>query len=350
MSPAELPVPDHFQPQAVGELWRVPYAERAAAAADWARRWRIPPAAEDRFRICLLAIDVQNTFCLPGFELYVGGRSGTGAVDDNRRLCEFIYRNLGALTTIVPTLDTHRPLQIFHAIFLVDREGRHPEPFTVVTRGEIEAGDWRPDPRVCAALGIAPEACQDHLERYAATLDASGKYDLTVWPYHAMLGGIGHALVPAVEEAIFFHAIARCAQPGFEIKGQLPLTENYSVLGPEVVSGPGGETIAGRNEALLERLLAHDAVVVAGQARSHCVAWTVSDLLEAITERDPRLASKVYLLDDCSSPVVVPGAVDYTEQAERAFARFAAAGMNLVRSVEPLAGWPGMPPAAGSPG
>ena len=33
----------------------------------------------------------------------------------------------------------------------------------------------------------------------------SGKYELTVWPFHALLGGIGHALVSAVEEAIFFH-------------------------------------------------------------------------------------------------------------------------------------------------
>ena len=38
--------------------------------------------------------DVQNTFCLPDFELFVSGRSGTGAVDDNRRLCEFIYRHI----------------------------------------------------------------------------------------------------------------------------------------------------------------------------------------------------------------------------------------------------------------
>lgn len=47
--------------------------------------------------MCLLLIDVQNTFCIPSFELFVGGQSGTGAVEDNRRLCEFIYRNLELL-------------------------------------------------------------------------------------------------------------------------------------------------------------------------------------------------------------------------------------------------------------
>ena len=32
---------------------------------------------------------------------------------------------------------------------------------------------------------------------------------------------------------------------------------------------------------------------------------------------------KVYLLEDCTSPVVVPGVVDYTEQADAAFRHFA---------------------------
>ena len=64
-----------------------------------------------------MLIDVQNTFCIPDFELYVGGRSGRGAVEDNTRLCEFIYRNLGNITHITATMDTHMTMQVFHAIF-----------------------------------------------------------------------------------------------------------------------------------------------------------------------------------------------------------------------------------------
>ena len=109
----QLPVPEHFAPERVGEVWRVPYQDRAREAEAWAARHAIRPASEDRFRIALVAVDVQNTFCVPGFELYVGGRSGTGAVEDNRRLCEFLYRNLASITAIAPTLDTHEAIQIF---------------------------------------------------------------------------------------------------------------------------------------------------------------------------------------------------------------------------------------------
>jgi nicotinamidase-related amidase len=80
-------------------------------------------------------------------------------------------------------------------------------------------------------------------------------------------------------------------------------------------------------------------VIIAGQAKSHCVAWTVEDLLTEIQKRDANLAQKIYLLEDCTSPVVVPGIVDYTRQAETAFKRFAEAGMNRVKSTEILSGW-----------
>jgi len=317
-----VPLPPHFQPERVAEVWRVDYEGRARDAEAWARRHGVRPAAEDRFRICLVAVDIQNTFCTPGFELFV-----PGAVEDSRRLCEFVYRNLAVLTEIVPTLDTHQALQIFHAAFLVDEDGNRPAPYTLVSAEDVESGRWHIDPDT----GIDP----DYLRRYTRELEAGGRYRLTVWPYHAMLGGIGHALVSAVEEAFFFHAIARRARPEFEIKGFNPLTEHYSVLGPEVM----GE----KNEALIGRLLiAFDAVVFAGQAKSHCVAWTIDDLLGHPAAEEQDLARRMYLLEDCTSPVVVPGAVDYTDEADAAVERFREAGMHVVRSTDPIETWPGL--------
>src|SRR5262245_27200447 len=107
-----LPLPDHFarllaDPAGIAAVRRVPYADIAAAGRDWAARHGLPKAATDKTRVALLPIDNQLTFCSPDFELFVAGRSGQGAVDDTRRLCEFIYRNLHVLTAIYPTMDTH---------------------------------------------------------------------------------------------------------------------------------------------------------------------------------------------------------------------------------------------------
>ena len=336
----QLPTPDYFDTKKVSEVWRVPYQERAAEAKEWAEKYSIQPAATDKNRICLLIIDAQNTFCLPEFELFVGGRSGSGAVDDNLRLCEFIYRNLNAITTIAPTMDTHTAMQIFHPIFWINEAGEHPLPAaTSITLEDVQQGIWKVNPAVAHSIAAGNySALQKHVLHYVHKLSEDGKYPLIIWPYHSMLGGIGHALVSAVEEAIFFHSIARNSQALFEIKGGNPLTENYSVLRPEVLDGPDGNSIAQKNASFIDKLLGFDAIIIAGQAKSHCVAWTIDDLLTEILARDLKWAKKVYLLEDCTSPVVVPGVVDFTEQADAAFQRFAAAGMNVVKSTQLILG------------
>jgi nicotinamidase-related amidase len=239
-------------------------------------------------------------------------------------------------------MDTHQVVQIFHAIFLINDRGEHPAPYTLISVEDIEKGVWQFNPQLAASLQIDDAYGQQFLRHYTRQLKDGGKYDLTIWPYHAMLGGIGHALISAVEEAIFFHSIARMSQPDIQGKGDNPFTENYSVLSPEVLTDSSGKGIAEKNAGFIHKLLDFDVVIVAGQAKSHCVVWTIEDLLKEILGSDKKLAEKVYLLEDCTTPVVIPGIIDYTEQANEAFQKFAAAGMHVVRSSDPIVSWPGI--------
>ncbi len=330
-----LPIPNFFQPDRVGEIWRVPYQQRAEAAKNWAQKYQMRSAREDKNRVGLLLIDVQNTFCIPEFELFV-----TGAVEDNIRLCQFIYRNLNLITEIIPTLDTHRALAIFHPLFWLNDAGEYPEPNTIITLKDLENKKWQVNPEIAFNLKYGDlEKIKKYALYYVQKLEEDGKYPLTIWPYHSMLGGIGHALVSAVEEAIFFHNIARNAQAQFEIKGDRILTENYSVLRGEVLEDENGHKIGSKNNTLIEKLLNFDALIIAGQAKSHCVAWTIADLLVEIKAKDPQLTKKIYLLEDCTSPVVVPGIIDFTSAANKLYQDFARSGMNLVKSTESIAPW-----------
>ena len=283
----ELPIPPHFDPERVGEVWRVPYQERAAQAASWARAHGIRPAEEDRLRICLVAVDVQNTFCVPGFELFVGGRSGSGAVDDNRRLCAFLYRNLASITRVIPTMDTHHAMQIFHPVYLVNEARR--------TSRAVHAGLGRG----CRAGGVA-------VQRGRGTQPRPDRRGRAASSCSTMSGGwppAGSSRSPSGPTTPCSAAsatpwcrrwrrrcsstrIARASQPDFQVKGSNPLTEHYSIIGPEVTRGAHGETIAERNKVLVDHLHQYDAVIIAGQAKSHCVAWTIADLLAEVQERD----------------------------------------------------------------
>ena len=334
-----LSLPEFYSPQSPGTVYRVNYAELSAQASAYRSKYGLAPASADKQKNWLLLIDLQNTFCTPGFELFVAGRSGTAAVDDNRRLCEFIYHNLAAITHISATLDTHAAMQIFHPLFFVNAAGEHPDPYTDIHLDDLLKNRWFFNPALAPQFGITPAYGQKMAIHYARSLSKKGKYALTIWPYHAMLGGIGHALVSAVEEALFFHSIARLSQAEFEIKGNKPFTENYSVIGPEVLRGPRGERLGLHNPKFIQQLKNVDRLIISGQAKSHCVAWTVADLLEDIQKTDPTLADKVYLLEDCCSPVVVPGVVDHSAAADLAFAKFASQGIHLVRSVDALETW-----------
>ena len=352
----------------------IEYGKRAAEARKlrlgdaWKKHYKIPitPSGTDTFKIGAMFIDTQGTFCYPlggdvqadgqrHGELYVGGRSGRGAIEDNSRIATWVLKNLPYITKINCTMDTHTAFQVFHETFFICgqsfvanegtpiehkyEEGDHPLPMTFISTQEVLGGRWKLNPEVAWAItgrGNTHMAIQKQLEHYTKELEKQGKYLLCIWPYHAMLGSANHALVTAIEEVVFFHGIARGSQPNFEIKGGNPLTENYSVLRPEVLTKADGSALAQKNVGFIEALLQYDALFIGGQAKSHCVAWTIDDLLTEIKAKDPDLVKKVWLLEDTTSPVVVPGVIDFTDDADKAFARFKDEGMNVVTTDIPL--------------
>lgn len=341
-----LPLPAFYDPRNAARYDHRPDAMRLLAEAEPFRAAHgIKPSASDGKTVHLLLIDVQRDFCFPEGTLYVGGRSGRGALEDNRRTAEFLYRNLSRITEVTTTLDTHFAFQIFFASFWLDQEGKRLAPFRELTSAQIESGQVRPDPAMAKWLcnGNYGWLLQQVLH-YTRELEKAGKYTLYLWPPHCLLGSDGHALAGVIHEARLFHAYVRTAQSLCEVKGGNPLTENYSVLRPEVLTRHDGAPLAQRNTKFLETLLSADAVVIAGQAASHCVKSSIDDLLGEIQAQDPALARKVYLLTDCMSAVAVPDGkggflADFTPQAEAALQRFADAGMHLVKSTDPIDAW-----------
>lgn len=342
-----LPVPTFFNPKNA-EDWN--YGPNQSALLAEAEKWRKQHglAPVKKSRIHLLGIDLQKDFCFPAGTLYVGGQSGRGAIDDNVRFAEFVYRNLGLIDDMTLTLDTHYPYQIFFPSFWLDENGNHPAAHTSISVADVKSGKYHPNPAV--AVWVAGDAnpaqvmtfLENQALHYTEALAAAGKYELYLWPFHCLLASAGHALAGVVDEARLFHAFARGRQSLLEIKGGHPLTENYSVFKPEVTTRYDGKPLTqGVNTELMHKLTAADMLIIAGQAASHCVKSSIDDLLDDVLNRDRSLAEKIYILEDCTSAVVVPGLVDYTPQAQAALKRYEAEGMHVVRSTDPIESWPG---------
>jgi nicotinamidase-related amidase len=345
----DLPVPDFYRTEHAGHWSYRPDSQALLGrAAAWRRRHDLRPSAADHSKIHLLLVDLQKDFCFPEGTLYVGGRSGRGAIDDNDRVARFIYRNLGVISEITCTMDTHVPYQIFSPAFWLDAEDRPPAPHREVTLEDVQSGRVRPNPAVATWLGAGDSRwLQRQVEYYCRELEKAGKYTLYLWPPHCLLGSEGYSLAGVIQEVRLFHAFARLSQAAIEVKGATPLTEYYSVIGPEVLTCFDGTPLAEKNADFVRILFQADAVLIAGQAASHCVKSTIEDLLE---HPGGYPAHKVYLLGDCMSAVAVPDPsrpgeflFDFTPQAEAALERFRAAGMHVVSSTTPMAEWPDFP-------
>lgn len=313
-----LPKPSFYRPKQVREL----YVERASKVAEEAESFRekhqISSASRDSVRIAAFGIDCQVGFCHPSASLFV-----PGAAEDTLRTINWLYTNLDKITELFFSLDTHRVYQIFHAAWWVDSEGNPPPPLTQISYEDVLSERWKPRFR----HKLSREYCR--------LLEERGRYQLTIWPYHTLLGGLSHALVPALMEAAMFHSLVRKTQTNFEMKGQSLLTENYSVLSPEVEQ-INSRKVGRFNQMFFNKLMSYDRIYVFGQAKSHCVLSTLQDMLEQIKVIDKKLLKKVWILEDAMSPVPappldpLPAALDFPRIADEAIERFRSEGMTVV--------------------
>lgn len=268
MSTKRTPLPAFYQPRHAGEWSYRPNEEQLFQAAnDYRAANGIKPSGSDRRRVHLLLIDLQKDFCFPEGTLYVGGRSGRGAIEDNDRIARFIYVHLDVLSEVTVTLDTHFPFQIFSPAFWVDAAGHPLAAHATITTAQIKSGSVRPNPAIASWVSGGSYAwLLEQVTHYTQELEQAGKYTLYLWPPHCLLGGEGHTLAGVIQEARLFHSFVRYAPALAEVKGGSILTENYSVFAPEVITRHDGKgTIGQRNKRFLETLLKSDYVIIAGR-------------------------------------------------------------------------------------
>ena len=227
----------------------------------------------------LLIIDAQNDFCNPKGSLFV-----QGAEEDNKRLSKWILDNKDGISGISVTLDTHQPIDIAHPAFWQDKNGKFPNPFTIISSKDVEDGVWTPRFRPVESL------------KYLKDLEAQGEYPHCIWPEHCIGGSWGNGLDENVLNAIkawtrdgnFYRVV---------VKGNNPYTEHFGAFEAQIPITGKQETQL--NLELIRTLEKYNHVYLAGQAKSHCVANT----LKQVMKYAPELAKKFVILEDCMSNV-----------------------------------------------
>ncbi len=298
------------------DAFRGPYAAHIQEFTEAGRQAGLNLVHEDREKIALVLVDYQHDFVDPSGTLYV-----PGSQDDVARLLAWFYTNAHKITSVYASLDTHLPFQIFYGSWWKDpKTGEHPQPFTPITVDDVNNMRWVPD--------IQP----DWSIKYVHQLQQQAKKDLMIWPYHTMEGSLGHMLVAPISEAIAWHSAARHAQPTYIVKGRTTRTEYYGIFGAEVPDPEDPESSL--NVTLLDAVMKHDRVYIAGEAKSHCVLETERQLVNRFGNQ-PELLKKLHFLRDCTSSVQHPS-FDFDAMAEAELAEMERRGVQMVLSTDPV--------------
>jgi len=234
--------------------------------------------------IQLLAIDCQQDFCNPTIgSLYV-----PGAEQDMINLANMINRLSGKIKAIHSTIDAHRVVDISHPIMHISSDGSSPTPFTTITEEDYEKGTWR----------CKNPQWQAKVKDYIHQLKVKGRYDLTIWPEHCIIGSQGASLQKCISDAFIQWERDNFALVDYQVKGSNYMVEAYGALEAEVVDPSDSSTML--NTSLIKVLAEADELLIAGEALSHCVAITVNQVADNFGEENIK---KFTLLSDCCSSV-----------------------------------------------
>ena len=254
----------------------------------------------------LLVIDAQVDF-------HEGGNLAVpGATADTARLSVLIPKLNPSV--IIASLDSHYVLDIAHPSWWADKSGVHPSPFTMITAADVENGVWTPR--------VDPTASLEYLRK----LEANGEFPHLIWPEHCIIGTPGHALMPDFMDALNIWSKTHLAWPNFINKGANPFAEHFGIFRANV---PNADPSTDVNHAVFRELNTADELYLAGQARSHCVANSLKQLLDIA----PNLASKLFIIEDCMSDV--PGLPpDFYVMVQGIYDDAKAKGVRFVKSTD----------------
>jgi nicotinamidase/pyrazinamidase len=293
-----------------------------------------------RKRIDLIIIDPQNDFCHPKGSLFVNG-----AIEDMKRVSVMINNLKSKISRIHVTMDSHRTLHIAHPLMWVDKKGNHPNPFTLITYVDVEAGVWK--------ASFPPY--QKRQADYVKGVEANKRYVVCIWPPHCQIGTPGHAVfngedqilsMPRVKKErddLFAEISKMNVAPeerlwdaltawekdmmwpvNYVTKGSNMFTEHYSAVLADVPDPKDPSTQL--NNPFIHMVDEADMIVFAGEAGSHCLKNTAEDMFSKF---GPDSLKKVVLLTDATSSV--PGFENLYEEFVK---KYVPMGMTLTTTKE----------------
>jgi nicotinamidase-related amidase len=233
-------------------------------------------------KTALFLIDYQNDFCLP-----TGALSVPGAMDDIKRLCNFINKNGKKIDKIILTQDCHYPIHVGNTNMWIDKNGNKPSKANIpITLEDVRNGVWTPR--------YHPKIVIDYLEK----LEISNGIINYAWNPHCLMGSEGAAVVNELMDSIIKWNVETLHFYDILVKGSFPFSEHFGIFKAAVEYPNQPDTQM--NQDLINTLNQYDIVYTTGEAKNFCLSTSINQLLEF---QNSDFLKKIVIFEDCTSNI-----------------------------------------------
>lgn len=297
--------PYFWRPEQLGFGWREPIVDLAREEGGRLRD-KLPLSKQTA---ALLLIDLLRDFIFEN-----GNLSVQGGVAATRNIIDFIYGNAKEIDEIIILRDFHPAgFHITLSPWWVHKEGHSPRAFTDISQEDVCKGIWTPR--------FYPNWSKAYLKALADT----DQPQLKIWWEHCVGGTPGANFPAELDEAITWLRATRDLKITTLFKGVNPKTDQFGFL--PCVPVPE-DPMQNYYESILRYTVGMKSkgkkVYAAGLAEDICLHVTLNQM---ITAAKGEQLDNVYLLQDCTSPVLEKDRGKY-------FERYQAAGIHIIKSTD----------------
>jgi nicotinamidase-related amidase len=236
----------------------------------------VPVGENPHLKTALLIIDPQNDFVI----------DSKPAINDMINTIQMLKDFGSKISDIFVSLDTHNRFHIAHPLFWTDRNGNNPKPGTKISLSDV-APEW--DPQNPTKWRTTRPEFQQAAYKYIKDLEKYNRFEHQIFPEHCLIGSKGSMVFEPLTEALGSWERKYVKSVRYITKGSESKRDQFSAL--------RSEDHVRVNEAFIKDLETYERVLVCGEVITHCVRFTLEDLLELSQ-------SKIVLLKDAATGTV----------------------------------------------
>ena len=211
-------------------------------------------------------------------------------------ITELIYKNYNDIEDIFILSLCSVFIQIFNQTFWISKNGVYPSIGSTIYLKDVREEKWIINPTVVKNLYFNDmNSCRNFVIDYLNSAENSGN-KLVIKPFRTLISSIDSAIIPLVEESVFYYSCIKGRQPIYENELFSPLGEYKSFFSPIGKNAVYGSLILKSKYSILGLLKNYEKIFFVGEKKERII-YSICDVMENYSLHN-EIFKKFFILND----------------------------------------------------